>query len=238
MKPGCLIVLIIIGCIEYLPVSAQDSVRTVFKVTTRTPLPMDENTIIYNKVTGERMNHVDMVKIIRSNPKVSITRQIGERGEVISLLYDPNNSTGKPNRDISYRAKTGELFPEFIVTTTTDHLIQSRELNGKVVIMIFILSLREPFVTPKMITEWDEFIQARAPQNCVPIIFTISDTKEVEQFQSHAKLSYPIVGDAINFHERYIVTDYPSYVVRDKVGQMSGYANSLNELEVLLKSIQ
>lgn len=219
------------------PVLAQDTVRTMYSVSTRAQFTLDENTIIYNKATGERMPYQELLQIIHSNPKISLTRQIGERGEVVSLLYDPNNTALKTQRDITQRTKRGDLFPEFIVTTVQQQVIESARLNGRIVVLAFYLYLREPFVTPRMISEFEEVMRKKAPES-VAVIFTTSQADEIKALQSKTPITLPLVEDAINFHERYLIKTFPSFVVRDKEGRMAGYANSLSELEALLNSLR
>lgn len=230
-------IILITFSLATLPVLAQDTVRTVYRVSTRAPFTLDENTIIYNKATGERMPYQELLQIIRSNPKISLTRQIGERGEVVSLLYDPNTTALKTQRDISQRAKRGDPFPEFIVTTVQQHVIESARLNGRVVVLAFYLDLREPIVTPKMISEFEEVMRRKAPES-VAVIFTTSQADEIKAVQSKTPITLPLVEDAINFHERYLITTFPSFVVRNQEGRMAGYANSLSELEALLNSVR
>lgn len=214
---------------------AQDTVRRTYSATTKSAFSINENTIIYNKETGKRMSYQEMDRILRENPRVNFTREIDERGEVAALYYDPTPSNGKLTRDISKRTKPGDRFPDFVFTTALDQEIKSMDLRGKVVVINFYLFLREPMVDKKSLADFENILKKYSKKSITAFLVTVSTKQETFQFGQENSVSYHLIPDAVNFHERYLITRYPTYVVVSKEGKLVGYTETLTGLEEMLQ---
>jgi peroxiredoxin len=218
---------------------AQESPPATFKTSTTSTFQIDENTHIYNKETGERMDFNLAVELINKNSGVSFEKKYNERGEVTTLIYDPGQiHTGKVTRDIALRTKPNEHFPDFIFTTLEGGEIGSRELRGKIIVLYFNLFLKQPFISEKMLFDFDKVIQdSPLAKEITSIFLTASSGDDSKKFTDQVKINYPIVPNATNFNDKYIVTKLPSYIIINRDGTLNGYVDDLEELKKSLMEL-
>ncbi|WP_162427790.1 peroxiredoxin family protein [Pontibacter pudoricolor] len=180
------------------------------------------------------MTYDDFLAIIRKNPRVSFQSEYNERGEVTTILYEPDGN-GTTKLDPSLRPQPNSPFPAFIFETTSGEKIESAQLKGKIIVLYFNMAFKEPFASQKVFMAYENTLKTSLKRdNIAPIILSHSSADEISEFTQKVSVPYPIVASSTNFFHKYVVLNLPSYIVINKDGTLCAYADDLTELKQAL----
>jgi len=182
---------------------------------------------ITNKLTGEVIKEKEMTNFINNHPNITFEPVIDKYGNIEAYVFDPSKTDGIKTRDKSKRVAKGELFPPFVMKSISNKIIDSEKLKGQPIVIQFQVSFNKPFFIEKIFNELDSCITNFRKTKIIEAILVTTDLKE--EIQSNIKVnacSFTIVPDGRNFHDRYLITEFPSLILVDKEGKLVSYYNS------------
>lgn len=196
---------------------------------------------IYNKITGKQLSNEELIQIITKNPHVSFDREINKYGKIDYYVYDPNKKESNYDRDISKRPKNGEEFPPFVMKSIDNKTIDSEKLIGKNILLQFQLDFNKPFFNYKALDDANALIKEL--QNAIEltsIVITRGSTEDIIKEIDTAAYQMAFVSDAQNFNLKYIIINFPSFILVDKNGHLVSYYKSdeLSKIKEDLLSIK
>lgn len=221
----------------FISLNSYTQEKYVKKTFTRTTTEKVDLTKIYHKKTGEKIKKNEFKKLIKSKKKYILEKVIDENGNIEKYLYDPDNKAKLQKRDISKRVRSGESFPNFNFETVDGENINLKHLNGQIVILRFELFADNFRFKKEEIVDLDNQINQLEDngEKISPIIIFISPKNEVLKGFDIKDSNFNLVSDGMNFHERYLITVYPSTVILDKEGKLINYFSFSDE--IVLKDI-
>lgn len=173
---------------------------------------MDDNTLIYNRETGQRITMTEYVRLTREKPKLyHLVPQINEYGKPGSyilrkrtqeeltedrVIYQ-NNDFGKP--------LVGKPLPPFVMEGADGKTYRSEDLKGSYILLSFWLRLRKPFFSDtqtKDLTRLVEHAQTKGIQ-----LLSLGTTPDSKEECMVAMATYPLgmipVPGSYEFMKRY-----------------------------------
>lgn len=195
---------------------------------------------VYNKNTGQRLSEEEMISLFQKYPDIFLEREYNKHGELVRLLFDPNNIvTGATmNRNENARKKAGELFPEFVFKTVNGEKIKSEELLGSWVLLRFelftkVIDVSKLYVLGKQIVEFNNTSKKKLTG---VIVFNETEKKVKELFNTN-EYDFKLVPNGRNFHEMFNIVRFPTTVILNDKGEVfKNYESSVPiNFEELLK---
>jgi peroxiredoxin len=180
---------------------------------------------VYNKQTGVKLSDEELAEIVRMDPNAYIEGVIGSNGKVTKYYYDPRRSapSGMVNlRNVESQTKEGEQFPDFTFETISKEIIKSKDLEGSWILVRFEVLTR--LVNIEEILKLNDQIKDLSSQKDITAIICFADTRNnVVKFLQDEELTFELVSDGRNFHERYNIINYPCTILVDDEGTLVKY---------------
>lgn len=189
----------------------------------------------FNKLTGEIITEKDLGNFIKKYPNSVFEPVIDKYGNIESFQVDPSKPDRRMTRDISKRVKNGEQFPEFVMKSMKNNILDSEKLKGNAILIRFQLFFNESFFNETEFNEFENLVdELKRTMDFSSIIVTESSENEVRNKIDINKCISEIIPDGRNFNARYLVTHFPSYIIIDKYGALISYyeTNDLLQLKM------
>lgn len=194
---------------------------------------------IYNIQTGKPLSDAEIKQLIKEIPNLSFDHVIDKYGELDHYEYDPNNNNKGSNKDISKRPKNGDIFPPFAMKSITNKTLDSEKLIGKNILLHFQLDFNKPFFFAQTLIDANELInELQNKVDITSIVVTRGSKKDILKEIDTSAYTMEFVSDAQNFNLKYLIFNYPTFILVDKYGHLVSYYDSdeLNKIkEDLLK---
>ncbi len=189
---------------------------------------------VYNKSTGLLLDDKELNTLLKANPRLSLERVINKYGEVESFVYDPDKKANYDTRDITKRTKTGDPFLPFVMTSVTKKTLDSEKLIGKIVLIQFYTLIKAPFFNEETFNRFESL--AKDLQNKTEIEFitvTQSSEEDIKSKVDIANCKSQIIPNGRNFYERFLITDFVTFVLIDRDGKLVSYydMNNLSDIQ-------
>ncbi|MGC9355168.1 MAG: hypothetical protein ACP5D9_15080 [Mariniphaga sp.] len=181
----------------------------------------------FNKNTGEKISNEEFLEIIHQTPNVYSEPKIDKFGEVEALFIDPTKSGKINNRDTSLRVTPGEEFPPFVMKTMVGQKLNSEKMRGKYILVYSELFLKPPFFNENAFNKTVRLINNFREGEIEMILLTERQESEIDKELIPSLNSLKIVPNARNFITRYIITEYPSWILVDNQGKLVSYYGAM-----------
>jgi len=192
---------------------------------------------VYDKNTGEKIPKNKVTKLLRENPNIALESVYDKAGNVERYLYDSNNHATFLVPEPNEKVKNGELFPEFLLTTSTGLKIDSKELAGKITLLRFMGEAEDYTMKMEEIKELNEKIENSAHKEKIEAFILFgNDMKSIESLFKLKDSNFKIVPNAYNFHRKFNIVRTPTTLVLNPdrtVENWYNYSEDIN-LETLL----
>lgn len=193
---------------------------------------------VIDKSNGKEIKEENFGVLFANYPNAVLEPIIDMYGEIESYEFDSSKSSHIQTRDVTKRTPKGEPFLPFVMKTVDGKSVESKKLIGQPVLLIFQVSLKEPFFVERIFKEAASIACDYASTKPLETIMLTEDSKdEISAFNAQC---FKIVPDGHNFNQRYLVTEIPSVVLIDKEGKLVSYYSScdFNKLKDDLNLLQ
>ncbi|ETN94393.1 hypothetical protein [Zhouia amylolytica] len=195
--------------------------------------------VLFDYDTGVSYNYDDYLKLYKDYPNMHAwPKEYNKYGMASSFYFDKNeeNSRTISNGLFNDKVSEGEIFSEFVMKTIDGQIVESKNLRGKKIVLISIVMLREPFFNKDQLLEMDSFFSDLP--NVKSIVFTSSNSLEIEDAIGDLNLNSLIVPEAMGFQKKYGIKISPQYVLIDENGLLVKYFKheDLGTFEDMLKN--
>lgn len=179
---------------------------------------------IIDRSTGKVIKEEKLGDFFEKYPNTVLEPTIDKYGEITSYEVDPSRSSYIQTRDITKRTLKSEPFLPFVMKTVDGKSMDSEKLIGKPVLLIFQVSLNEPFFVERIFKEAASIACDYAATKPLETIMLTEDSKdEIRNFNAQC---FKIVPDGRNFNQRYLITEIPTAILIDKEGRLVSYYSS------------
>ena len=219
----------------FLNVKSYSQEGYITKKFTTTSIEKIDFTKIYDKNTGERIKEKKFRKIIKDLKNYNLEQIIDENGNVEKYIFDSNNKDQLMSHERSQRVNPKEFFPGFNIKTINNENISLKDLKGKIVIIRFELFADNFRFKKHEIVDLDNQINQieNKESNIKAIILFTTPKNEVLKGFDIKGSNFNLVANGMNFHQKYLITRYPTTIVIDKEGKLIDYFS--NSDEIILK---
>jgi peroxiredoxin len=211
---------------------------TIAQPTTQRSVTFNENSAFYERGSGKRLDGKSVIEKLKPGAKGALIPRINEYGEVVAFIYDSSKfRTHLEDLDTLYMPKVGEPFAPFFAKTVTGDSVSLMKAAGKIIVLVFMLPLRKPFYSEPDFLQFKKIIEDPAQRlNLYPIIMTQSDEAETVDWMRRLQVNFPVVANTENFATRYVIGQFPSYLVIDKAQRLVAWVtgSDLGELKEVL----
>lgn len=189
---------------------------------------------IYNKQTGKKISKKEFIKLIKSNPNLPIQKIIGKDGNVIKYLVDTTPQKNSINNFRNNPIKNGEIFPNFIVNTTTNKKIELNTLKGKIVIVRFELEANSFRFKKDEISMLDAKINQinNKEEKVVAIIIFASSKSDINKGFNLPNSNFNLVANGNNFFIKYSIRSIPSTAIIDQKGKLIQFFDDVDTINL------
>lgn len=200
-----------------------------------------ESVKILLKSTGKEMTEKEQQDAyIKHGSYINLEPVIDERGNIIHYIFDPEKPVHKGPKEIKeMNVSIGEKFPNFILTTTDNEVINLQELKGKTVLIRFELntiSLNVPSEDISTIDKELKSLSSELTNNLEAIAIFGSSQEEIKKELKDSYTNFKLIPDGWNFFRKYSVYRFPTTIIIDKNGilvKQFSATEKLNLKEVL-----
>lgn len=173
---------------------------------------MDDNTLIYNKDTGQRITMTEYVRLTRETPKLyHLVPQINEYGKPGSYILRKRTQEELAEDRIIYQNNdfskplVGKPLPPFVMEGADGKTYRSEGLKGSYILLSFWLRLRKPFFSDTQTKDLAKLVEnAQAKGIQLLSLGTTPDSKEecIRAMTTYSLGMIPVPG-SYEFIRRY-----------------------------------
>lgn len=189
---------------------------------------------IYYKETGQKIPYSEFFKIAEDNPRIFLERETDDEGNIIRQLYDPNDQSGDGAKKILDSYISGDVpFPNFSVTTIDGEKIELKDLNGKLVIILFESQGRALKFNKRIIEELDEKINAlNSKENVEAIVIYRASEDEIREDVKLTNSNFKLVADGSMIALKYYIYQTPTVLLIDQNGKLIDINRNSNKIKL------
>lgn len=207
-------------------------------VSTRTSFKIDENTILFDGSTGNRMTYADFEKLMNEKVRVNTIPNYGYNGKPESFRVFVSTGSQVTTREPKEYNK-GQIAPKFEFVNLNEEVIKSEELVGKYILINFLVNFNPPFFVPNQLENLNQLLNKYKLSDRLKTLVLVQATKlETQEFLKDKTLDFSFVPDATPFFDYFGIVHIPDFLLIDKAGKVVGKAEDLEELDVLLKTLK
>ncbi|MGX1930003.1 peroxiredoxin family protein [Flagellimonas sp. 2504JD4-2] len=195
-----------------------------------TPISSDN---AYSLLTGKRLSQKELNHLLRNKPNVYVENEFDKYGKVVKYWFNPNKVMGGRPTTIG-RTATGEEFPEFAFTTTKGVTMDSKNLNGKWIIIRFEGHPEDHMFKAHEIEELDQKIEAFEQVGHQVEAFDIIgwDSERANRIFTIDNSHFHIIPNGGNFHRKFKMNRTPKTLVINPDGMLMGYYNYSEDIDL------
>jgi peroxiredoxin len=187
---------------------------------------MNNETVIINQATGQRINYHAYDELLKKNPGRYRTKPVFDKyGKASSFALIPKTKseieTGITlTLDEDGMPEIGKPIPPFVMHGLDGKTYDSEKLKGKYVLLGFWVKYEKPlytFESTKIISDFIEENRANGVE-VVSLGTTINTDEECRKAIPKRNCGFIPVPDSYGFNHRYKVTETPFFILIDKKG--------------------
>ena len=179
---------------------------------------------VYDKESGKLLTEDEMAELF-ANGNPILEPRMDKYGQPSSFTVDRSGSGSRINtRDASKRPLPGEEVLPFIMKSLSGESLDSEALRGQFILLHFELVVSPPIFSLSKFNEMQSSIESiKKEDSLVAISVFQSSQQDIEAVLELSQYPSQIVADGRGFSVRYQITDFPSFLLIGKRGELIGY---------------
>ncbi|RRA99170.1 peroxiredoxin family protein [Larkinella rosea] len=218
---------------------------TIEQTGIRQEMRINENTVIFDKATGKRISDQQYRRLTKDDPfGYHLERVYDEYGQTSAYKIRP--ATPEERETHSFRPtaegrpKVGETIPLFVMKGLDGKVYRSTDLQGRVVVLSFWISLKKPFWGVNQAKSYADILKPYQSDTGPVSLGIFAESKEsLDEFMARESLPFIPIPDSYGFNGKFHVTNMPAFIVIDRTGKVAAYMDGpdYEELKNVLQKI-
>lgn len=206
---------------------------------------INENTILFDKATGKRISYQEYRQLTKDDPfGYHLERVYDVYGQTSAYKIRPTTPEERETHSFrpttEGRPKVGETIPLFVMKGVNGKVYRSTDLQGRVVVLSFWISLKKPFWGANQAKPYAEALKPYQSESGPVSLGILQESKQgLEEFMTREALPFIPIPDSYGFHGKFHVTNIPAFIVIDRAGKVAAYidGSDYEELKAVLQKV-